>query len=495
MELCVKRIDISTGDSPVVLITRQAAITHDLHTSDRVLLSANGRQVICAVNTTHTGFGLRNDQIGMFLETANALGIADSCGVTILPVPKPESINYIQKKMLGKTLSKEELVIIVQDIVSARLTQVELAFFVAACSAHSLSFDETVNLTRAITDTGVKLDFGKIVIDKHCIGGVPGNRTSMITVPIMASLGYIVPKTSSRAITSPAGTADTMEIFAEVDLPVEKMKHVVKNVNGCLVWGGSINLAPADDRIIRVERPLALEIPGLMISSVLAKKSSVGSTHVLIDIPYGPGAKVLTIKHAKELKTQFERIGKMLKLKVLVLLTPGDQPIGFGVGPLLEAYDVLSVLRNEESAPADLREKSIMIAGKLLEFVGGARKGEGEQKARAELESGRALRKFEQIIDAQGRHDLPPLAKYTYDILAHADGTVLGIDNLAIAKIARLAGAPVSKNAGVLLYIKKNTRVDKGNKLFTIHAASEEKLANAVSYAMNSGAYTISTRK
>jgi thymidine phosphorylase len=344
-----------------------------------------------------------------------------------------------------------------------------------------------------MSETGLRLHFDKpLVIDKHCIGGVPNNRTSMITIPIMASLGYTVPKTSSRAITSPAGTADTMEVLTEVNIPVDKMRNVVETVGACLVWGGSVNLAPADDKIIRIERPLSIDVAGLMLSSVMAKKYSVGSTHVVIDIPYGEGAKVPTLEKAEELRKSFQTIGKLLGMKMLVLTTDGSQPIGNGIGPLLECYDVMAILQNEPSAPQDLREKSIMIAGRLLEFIGHCKKGEGAKIAREEIASGRAWRKFNEIIDAQGRKILPPLGKYTHHVFATTDGVVKRIDNIRITKIARIAGAPLSKNAGLLLYCKKDARVKAGDRVYTVYADNEDKLATAVQFIKENGdPYTI----
>jgi thymidine phosphorylase len=494
MELYVKRIDISTGDSPVVLITAAAALTLDLHTGDRVLLQVERRSEIAVVNTTQRSFGITDEQAGMFLETANALAATDGTRVTILPAPKPESLQLITDRMDGRPLCDDAMRKIAQDIVTRKLTQVELAYFVAACQMKPLSLAEIISLTNAMAQTGERVHFPqKLVIDKHCIGGVPGNRTSMITVPIMASLGYTVPKTSSRAITSPAGTADTMEVLAEVSMTAERMQQVVGQVGGCVVWGGAVNLAPADDRIITVERPLSIDVDGLLVSSVIAKKLSAGSTHVLIDIPYGPGSKVLTIERAQELAQQFRTVGKRVGLQVLVILTDGSQPIGNGVGPVLEAYDVLAVLKNDPHAPSDLREKSIALAGRLLEFVSHCRRGEGAHLAATQLASGAAYHKFMEIIDAQGRKSVPALAQHTHRICAHRAGRVERIDNRAIAHIARIAGAPVSPGAGLLLEAKVGTLVNGGDILYTIYAQSPEKLANAVAQALARHPYDIST--
>ena len=487
MKAIAKLVDLATGDSPAVVMSLQTVRSNGFHAGDRVLVSAGGRSVIAALDTMR-GRSLEDGQMGLFIETAQELGVKDGAEITVAPAPKPESIDIIKKRMDKTELSEDEILAVVRDIVNGRLTQVEIAFFVAACSINPLSFKEMAALTRATADTGMMLHFEKkVIIDKHCIGGVPNNRTSMITVPIMASLGYTVPKTSSRAITSPAGTADTLEVLTEVNLTVERMMEIVNTTGACLAWGGSVKLAPADDRIIRVERPMSIDAQGFMISSIMAKKYAAGSTHVVIDIPCGAGAKVKSMAEALELKEQFETIGSLLGMHVLVIITDGSQTIGNGVGPLLEAYDVLAVLQNDFSAPQDLREKSLMIAGLLLEFIGHCEKGQGRAIAEQQLISGAAWRKFNEIIDAQGRKELPPLGRFVHYVTADAAGTVSRIDNFSITRVSRIAGAPMNKNAGLLLYVKVGAQVTRGERLFAIFAENEDDLKNAVAYVGNDG--------
>ena len=492
MHLKAKLLDIATESSAVVLMNAKKMRANDLHAGDRVVLALKSKEIVAVINVVQNGFLLHEEQLGLFVETAKALDAKEDDAISISLPKNSDSARLIKKKMRGEYLDEEEMYAIVKDIVIRNLTDVELTYFVAACSMQLLTFKEIVFLTKSMADTGTKIQFNKrLVIDKHCIGGVPGNRTTLITVPIMASLGLTIPKTSSRAITSPAGTADTMEVFANVELSAEKLKHVVEHVGACLVWGGGVNLAPADDRIIRIERPLSIDVTGLMLASVMAKKYSVGSTHVLIDIPYGPGAKVETIERAKKLKRSFLAIGKDLNMKLFVVITDGSQPIGYGIGPLLEAYDVLAVLKNDPSAPQDLREKALILAGDFLEFIGHASKGKGKAMAEEELVSGRAFTKFKEIIDAQGKKEIPPLAKYKHDILAKQSGKVIEIHNTRISKIAHVAGAPASKGAGILLYAKVSTIIAHEDKLCTIYAESEEKLQQAIQYFKTNDPYII----
>jgi len=361
----------------------------------------------------------------------------------------------------------------VQDIVAGRYSKVELTAFVTACSLHQLPDIEVSALAEAMVQTGEILDFSEqIVVDKHCIGGVPGNRTTLIVVPIIAAYGLPIPKTSSRAITSPAGTADTAEVLANVDLSVQQIYEMVQTEHGCIVWGGALNLAPADDVIISVERPLSLDCEGQMIASILSKKKAAGSTHILIDIPVGPGAKIMNNNQARHLSERFNKVGVKLGLQIKSIFTDGAQPIGQGIGPGLEARDVLKVLRNEPGAPQDLKEKSILLAAEMLEFTTTHDLVEAKIIARRILESGEAMAKMERIRALQGNRELPTDSRYFLDVCAEQSGIITSIGNREIARTARLAGAPKNKRAGIFLYKKVRAQVKAGEPLFRIYASN-----------------------
>jgi len=344
-----------------------------------------------------------------------------------------------------------------------------------------------------MANVGNRLDWPTdLVIDKHCIGGIPGNRTSMIVVPIVAAHGLPIPKTSSRAITSPAGTADTMEVLTRVDLPIQEMKSVVERHNGCLVWGGHVNLSPADDILISVERPLSVDTREQMVASILSKKLAAGSTHLVIDIPIGPSAKVRSHTDAMRLRKLFEYVGDSIGLDLEIMMTDGSQPIGRGIGPVLEARDVMAVLRGDPDAPADLREKSLQLAGRLLEFDPRLRGGSGYAHAKQILDSGQALRKMNDIIDAQGRNTAEyPIGHLTKEVVAARDGHVEAIDCWRIARIARLAGAPMDKGAGIDLFRKIGDPVTAGTPLYRIHACVQADFEFATQMASEDCGFTI----
>ena len=344
-----------------------------------------------------------------------------------------------------------------------------------------------------MTDSGKRMHWdATLVADKHCIGGIPGNRTTMIIVPIIAAHGLLMPKTSSRAITSPAGTADTMSVLCEVNLSPENMHRVVNKTQACLAWGGRAKLAPADDILISVERPLGIDSEGQMLASILSKKLAAGATHLLIDIPVGATAKVRHMNQALRLRKLFEYIGDRLGIHLEVVITDGSQPIGNGIGPALEARDVMMVLENQVNAPADLRQKALRLSGRILEFDPDVLGGQGYTIARDILEDGRALKKMNEIINEQGHIEINfEPAPLHIDIKANKKGVVTAIDNFQLAKIARRAGAPMDKHAGVDLNKKLGETVSKGEVLYRIYAEFPADFKFAQALANNNNGYKI----
>ncbi len=497
MKLQVKDVDIATGGPLIVILNEIDAHKLDLHYEDRIKIKKNRKEIIAIIDLAEAGSRtVPKGKIGFMEEALKKLGVKHNDYVVIDYEQKPISIQYIKQKLEGKELNKQEMRTIVSDIVNNRLSEVEMTYFVSACYSNKLSKKETIYLTKAMVETGDVLKLkDKIIVDKHCVGGVPGNRTTMVIVPIIAAAGLKMPKTSSRSITSPAGTADTMEVLADVSIPVEKMKKIVDKTNACIAWGGAFNLAAADDKLIYLRHPLSLDPEGMVLASVLAKKHSVGSTHVLIDIPIGRGAKISKEKEAIRYKREFEKIGKELGMKVKVMITDGSQPIGNGIGPSLEARDVLWVLMNHKKAPSDLRDKSLQMAGTIFEMVGKAPKASGKRLAGYTLKSGRAYTKMKEIIKAQGGNVFEPskikLGKYTLNIKAKRNGRVKHIDNKTIARIARIAGAPRDQGAGLYLYRHNGDYVKKGDKLYTIYSDSTQRLRFAKKIAEKDSGFLV----
>ena len=372
----------------------------------------------------------------------------------------------------------------------------EIAAFLVG-SASFMTSDELLALSHAMAQAGTQLSWDTpVVVDKHCIGGIPGNRTSMIVVPIVAAHGLTIPKTSSRAITSPAGTADTMEVLARVDLTVDEMKEVVKICHGCLVWGGHVNLSPADDILISVERPLSLDTREQMVASIMSKKIAAGATHLLIDLPVGTRSQAAD-RAGRDAATQTVRVRRR------------------SLRHLCRSY-------HHRRAAAD-RQRHRSGAGspgrhgRADERCGGARRSAREIAAASPPTCSSTIRTCaaERAISARAncstvaprsnrctrsskRKGRPAAARIcgtlTADIVAASDGTVEAIDCLRLNRLARTAGAPIDKGAGIKIFKKIGDRVEAGERLYCIHAFEQSQFDLALAAAKLDSGYIVESR-
>lgn len=480
MKLQVKNWAIAAG-RPVAVMNQEDAKDIGVYIGDRVALLFNGVETIAIIDITNSY--IPEGTIAVSQEVFDILKVSEGAKIEVKATRSPQSVDYIKKKIRGEHLQPHEIRAIIEDIVDNNLSDIELSAFVTAGYINGYSMDEVVALTNAMVDTGQQIDFGDHIVDKHCIGGVAGNRTTLLVVPIIAAAGLTVPKTSSRAITSPAGTADTMEVLANVEFEIEELKSIVRKVGACIIWGGSLNLAPADDKIIKAEYPLSIDPEGQVLASVMAKKKSVGSDYVIIDIPVGKGAKISDNDSASNLARKFIELGKHLDMYVECLITDGSAPIGQGIGPALEARDCLLALDNK--GPSDLINKSLDLAGILLELSGSVKKHHGRDAAERLLTSGKAKKKMMEIIGAQGgnseiRVDDIKVGDKTHVVKAAHSGRVRYVDNKKISQIARAAGAPKDKEAGLQLHVNVGDCVKSGQSVFTIYSKTNAKLEEAI---------------
>lgn len=470
--LQLKRIGIDTHRELVAYLHKDCPLyqTEGFRALSKLEISADNKTLLATLNIVEDESLLSPFELGLSITAFNVMALSEGTAVSVRQAPLAHSMKSVRAKIAGERLSQAEYNDICQDIVDHRYAKEELAAFLVSSAQSGMDREEILFLTNAMTQTGQKIDWEEpMVVDKHCIGGIPGNRTTMIVTPIVAAYGMLMPKTSSRAITSPAGTADTMEVLAQVDLSMEQLRQIVHKERACLAWGGTANLAPVDDILISVERPLNLDSQGQMIASILSKKLAAGATHLLLDIPVGPHAKVSNMRDAIQLKKLFEYVALHIGLHIEIIITDGNQPIGKGIGPILEARDVMQVLENKLKAPNDLREKSLQLAGRILEFHPDVRGGHGYQLARDILESGRALEKMQRIIELQGKRTVGKLGKLIVDVKCKHGGVIKSIDNLAIARIAHIAGAPLNAGAGIDLHFKLGQKVHKGDVLYQVY--------------------------
>ncbi|MEM4032152.1 MAG: AMP phosphorylase [Zestosphaera sp.] len=471
-------LDVDTGDLRVVLAPKNIALANGLRGGSRVRVASDSRFVTAWVLVS----GEEGDEVLLSRSVSSALNNPEKVELSVYSTTS--SVDYIKKKLKGFKLSEDEIHSIIRDITSGVLGEAEIATFIAAQTSVGMDVDEIVSLTKAMVDTGNILKFDEPAYDIHSIGGVPGNsKVSLVAVPIIAAAGVFIPKTSSRAITSPAGTADTMEVLAPVSFTEEEVLELAKKVKGFIIWGGTLNLAPADDILIRVEHQLKLDPTSQMVASILSKKLSMSISNLVIDIPTGREAKVENIEGARNLSSLFVQVGSKLKLGVRCAITYGGQPIGYTVGPALEALEALETLMG--SGSMSVREKAVALAGLVLEIAGVAPRGGGRKVALNILESGRALQTFLKIVEVMGgnphvRPDDIPVGRYKAEVKAPIDGYVTGVYNNALSRIAMVAGAPLDKGAGLRLYVKRGHKVKEGQTLLEIYSNSESLLDEAL---------------
>lgn len=480
MKLKIKFLKWTAG-LPVSMIHKDTAKELGIKLRDRISIETSSREIYTVVDTV--GRLVKKDEIAVSDEIKKRLKLKKGQKVDVNLTIPPQSLVAIKKKLHKKTLTEKEIRQIIKDIVRNSLSESEIALFISSVYKFGMNLDETTFLIKAILDTGKKLNLkNKIIVDKHSIGGIAG-RTTPIVVSICSAAGLIIPKTSSRAITTPAGTADAMETIATVDFKMKELEKIIKKTKGFVVWGGGLGMVPADSKIIQVEKMLNMDSETQLIASIMAKKLAVKSNHILIHIPYGKYAKV-DKKNALILEDKFKKISRRFKVKLECILTETHGPVGNGIGPALEIIDVIKVLKRQDKCH-QLEEKSIFLSGKIFELAGKTKKGKGEELAKNILESGKAFDKFKEIVKFQKGNldfDKIKLAKFKKDIKTTKSGKIKEINNKKLNSFARLLGCPSDKGAGIYLYVHANDKIKKGDKLLTIYSESRHRLKQAVDY-------------
>ncbi|KKN14060.1 hypothetical protein LCGC14_0999960 [marine sediment metagenome] len=486
MKLKVKIINFETGNIKIIVLNSEDAQKIGGKAGDRILLKNDGleseKPLIAILDISYSDSIVAPGEIGVFLDTSKNYKISEQLSIRL--AEPPDSYKFINKKIKGNKLTTEEINRIISDAVSGHLSQIELASFVTGVSINGMDKEEMISLSLAEARSGDIFNFESDVFDKHSTGGVPGNKVSLIIVPIVAAAGLNIPKTSTRAITSPSGTADTMEVLAPVIFSSEELREIFRNEKACIVWGGSLDISPADNILIEIERPLHMDPFALMIPSILAKKLSMGVKKLVLDIPVGAKTKFPTIDDGKNFAYIFKDVAKSVGIQSECALTLAHQPIGHAVGPALEAREALRLLMDYNAGPNSLIEKSTDLAGILLEMGGKAQKGDGQRKAKEILRSGKAYDKMKQIIKAQGGNpEITPeeiiVGPYVKECYSLKSGHITEVDNGIINQIAKSAGCPFSKSSGIEIIKKQGARIAEGDLIFKIYSNSQSKLKRA----------------
>jgi AMP phosphorylase len=477
MKLTARFSDVDASE-PRVVAHRADCKEMGVKQMDRVRLDAKASQVIVVSISDSV---VKKGEILVPGAVLSKIGAKAGDEIEVMYSPKPDSVKNIRKKMDSLKLTKEEINEIVFDILESRLSKIEVSAWLTALYINGMDNEEIANFTISMVNTGEKITFDRTpVFDFHSLGGVPGNKITPIVVSIVAAAGLMIPKTSSRAISSACGTSDFVEVFCNVELEASELKRISEKIGGVIAWGGSMNIAPVDDMVIEIEYPLGINPRAQMLASILSKKLAISATHLLVDIPMGAGTKVRTLEDAREYAGDLMELGNKLGIRTECAITYGDQPVGNAIGPALEARECIRILEGSKH-PASVIEKACDLAGMILEMGGIP---DGPAKAREILSSGQALAKFRQIVEAQGgKKDLAsddiPMGRFVHDVKAVRSGYVHSINNKDLVAIARAAGAPADKGAGILLFRKKGQRAEKGELLFQIYADNQAKADRA----------------
>ncbi|MHA1584925.1 MAG: AMP phosphorylase [Promethearchaeota archaeon] len=486
---------ISSGALRIVVMDDEDAFELGAKPGDRIRVYKNlgsGQREepgIIAILDVFTGEKyIERGTIGLNNELHEKLNLTDKdTEIEIFLSQKPKSFQAIRNKVKGKELTTQEINDIIYDCTNDNLLDIEKAAFIVGLQVNSASDREVEDLAFAMANSGEVLDFGPDVYDKHSTGGVPGNKVSLIIVPIISASGLFIPKTSTRAITSPSGTADSMEVLAKVAFTKDKVLQLLQEERCGILWGGALDSAPADNSLIRIEKPLSTDPFPLMIASILCKKMAMGVKKMVLDIPCGKGTKFPTVADGRKYATWFKEIAKRVGIKVICLLTNASQPIGHAVGPALEAREAIRLLREPSLGPSSLRNKSCELAGILLEMAGKAPEGEGKKVALQILNSGDAYKAMKKMIKAQeGNPEITPeeikVGPFMEEMKALVDGVVTAVENKYINRIAKIAGCPGAKKAGIEIEAKIGEQIKKGEVIFRIYSDSENRLKRAVEY-------------
>ncbi len=483
-QLRTEFVDVQTGDELDVYLHRRDAQDHGIQDKDRLILSwRSGSPTVVSVNLTSSL--ISPGQVGLCQDFKKQTDIKKAELVKLQLLGTPESVKHIAKRLQGNQLSYEENLEVMRDIVNYRLDDAVIAFYLSKIFFSKISDEELYHLTKAMVETGEQFDFGdQMIVDKHSTGGLAGNRITPIIVAIISALGLTIPKTSSRAVTSPAGTADTFEVLAPVNFSPDEAKKLLKKNNAFLIWGAD-GIAPADDRIIEIANELPVEPFSKLVTSIMAKKVAMDIKCLVVDIPINPTAKVKSLEEAREIEKLFLNLGKLFGMKVKVVFYASFGPIGRGIGPALEARDVLRVLQQKENRPMDLQKKSVYYCAEMLKLAGEAKGSEAHRRALDCLTSGDAWKQMQKIIKAQGGNpnidsERVKIGKIVYEVKAKENGAIRMIDNKALGWINRSLGNPTIHQAGTYLNRLVGETVEKGDTLFTIYATSQPRLDFAI---------------
>lgn len=476
MQLKLKHIQIKNEGTPVCIIHENTLLGMGISITDQLLCKLKHHDIVFQIVSS-------TDLVeeGVIAVSSELINRKDGENIELDINAAPRSLESIKNKIKGEPLSYTEAVTIMEEIATDKLDDIGKTYFASLGYNPGFNEDEIYALTQAMAQTGEMLKFNGIVCDKHSIGGVAGKGITPIVVSIVSSEGLTVPNTTTRAITTPAGTTDILESIMQVKFSKEEIIDIVEDIGACMVWGGGLSLAPADDRLIRVERYLNFESYDKFLISIMAKKLAMGIKNLVLDLPVGNHTKIHNDSDISIVKGKFEDLAKKLEINIYVQERRPSGIDGNAVGPLLEAREFMRVLEQHEKRSLSLEEDALLLAGKLFEISGKYPEGKGYLHAKDALISRRALSKFKEILQRQNgdEHlvsDEIVLSDVFMDYKSPTDGTVTVINNEVLVAITKILGCPANKKAGIYFFENVGNHVSKGDVLFRMYTTTQERL-------------------
>ncbi len=406
------------------------------------------------------------------------------------------AIDIIIKKRDGDELSAEEIQFFIQGYTRGDIPDYQAAAWCMAVLLRGMTHREATDLTLAIARSGDTLNLHTIapfVVDKHSTGGV-GDKTTLVVAPLVANQGLPVGKMSGRGLGFSGGTLDKLESIRGFTVTLSQKQFLDQLAgHGIVVAGQSADLAPADGKLYALRDVTGtVESLPLIASSIMGKKIAAGADAIVLDVKVGKGAFMKTDPEAEELANLMVAIGRGVGRKVAAVISDMNQPLGCAVGNALEVREAIDTLQG--GGPPDFREHCLTVAGMMLML---ADKAASLDEARNflvhSLDDGSAWHKFVEWITAQGGDravleapGLLPRASRVEDLhspragyIAEIDAYQVGLTSVLLGGGREKKGDPIDYAVGVVHHKKVGDRVEKGERLLTLHANDEGKLAEA----------------
>jgi len=409
-------------------------------------------------------------------------------------------VDLIEQKKQGKIHSKEEIKFLIDSLMNESAPDYQIAAWLMAVYFKGLTEEETANLTQAMIDSGEVIDFKELsdsIIDKHSTGGV-GDKVTITLIPLLAAAGVPVAKLSGRGLGHTGGTIDKLESIPgfNTQLSINDLIEQVRKIN-VAIGAQTQNLTPADGKLYALRDVTAtIDSMPLIASSVVSKKIASGAKNIILDVKYGSGAFMKTPEDAMELSKLMVNIGKILNKSITAVITSMEEPLGRAIGNSIEVIESIEFLKGNIKT-GDLADLTYSFASIALVQLGLQNSVEEATEFLKEIvNSGKALEKFRELIDAQNgdskvleNYDIFELPQFKIECESKKDGFVHNIDAFKIAYACKLLGAgrdkktdPINYSVGIYLNKKSGEQVKKGDVLYTIYSNDQEKTKMAQKY-------------